>query len=184
MTTDFAVLYRRLRAKMIVYLERRGCTDSEEVADEALYRAFVKPGVGDRKIESIEAFAFGVLKHVHHEWLRRTRRLAPLEERTAESTTAEEPLLSPELLDLRTMLDRLPARDRELLIRYYVEKEKAKDLGPHFGLTAAGVRTRVRNLRILIREMLARSRPSDELCETPVRFRDTFRWRREKRLCH
>ena len=76
MTPDTAMLYRRLRAKMSVYLERRGCTDPEEVADEALYRAFVDPGVRDRKIESLEAFAFGILKNVHHVWLRRARRVA------------------------------------------------------------------------------------------------------------
>jgi RNA polymerase sigma factor (sigma-70 family) len=160
-TDDIGPIYHTLRAKMIIYLERRGCRDPEEVVDEALYRAFVNPGVEGKAVESLEGFAFGVLKNVFKEWLRKTSRLAPIDDTPIDP----EPPMSDEILDARAVLDKLPPRDRELLIRYLGQGEKAKDLAPEFKLTPPGVRSRVHSLRQKIRKMLARSRLSGDIHE-------------------
>jgi RNA polymerase sigma factor (sigma-70 family) len=181
MNIDVAAIYKNLRAKMIVYLERRGCTDPEGVADEALYRAFVHPGVSGRHVESLEAYAFGCLKNVYLEWRRAAQRLAPIDERKTEETSSPP---QESVLDIRRALDALPAKDRELLLQYYGDEETAADLAPRFGLTAAGIRTRVHNLKKLIRQMLARSRPSGDSDNTPGPSRDISEWRRQTRSCH
>lgn len=177
--TDIAAVYHSLREKMIRYLERRGCFDPEGVVDEALYRAFVKPGYNGEKFPNIETFAFGVLKKVYYEWLRRTSRDAPLEDRAAASDSRD-----PEACeDMQRAMERLPAEDREFLEKFYVEGMAAKELAPLYKLTAEGVRSRAYRLKNKLRRWL-RGRPSGPQKRETNRVRLPYpTGGRDSRLC-
>ncbi len=147
--------YDRLRSKMIHYLERRRCPYADELADEALYRTFVRPGLPDEGIDNVEAFAFGVLKFVFLEWLRK-RKMEPLDRPEVAETSFERQINAG--VELEELLQNLSENERALLTDFYMEEKTAGELIPKYGRNEATIRGTVMKLLNRIRKSTARRR--------------------------
>ncbi len=80
------------------------------------------------------------------ELARRTRRGSILEQRTASSSASTDPGTRIERLDLVRALDRLEPDARELIGLRYLLGMTSPEIGEHLGLSAEGVRSRLRRL--------------------------------------
>jgi RNA polymerase sigma factor (sigma-70 family) len=131
---------------LAVYFEGRGCRQAEDLADEAIARLVAYARTIDFD-GNADALAFGIGKNVLREWLRET----------AASTATSDPgalgnLPAPAPDDRSAAraaraVAALEPEDRELLEQYYLDRLTAGQMAAQWGLSAAGVRTRVFRLR-------------------------------------
>jgi DNA-directed RNA polymerase specialized sigma24 family protein len=153
--------YQRLRTKLMVFLERRGCTSPDDVADEALARLVEL--AESRPIDDLDRLAFGIAKKVFLEWLRQSGRFAPLDDEASIDSVSGSRSFR---FIAEIAVGALHPSDRELLEEYFIDGKKAEDLASRLGVTAIAVRGRVfrlrRRLQIMIGEMMAAgaSRPA------------------------
>ena len=168
-----AEVHRRLRTKMIWYLERRGCTCGEDLADEALCRALVDPGPPAGGAANLEAFAFGVLKNVWREHLRRhktvpledaDRPVDDFEQRMSQHRQAEE------------LVEHLPEAGKKLLRDIYAEGKTAPELSTELGITDSGVRGK---LKAVLDQIRRKPEVKRELSRNGPRPEGTSIWRRK-----
>jgi len=149
--------FRRLRNKLILYLDRRCCPSSEDLADEALARLFRRTAKSNDP--NAEALAFGIVKKVYLEWGRRNAGLTDLRD----DAPADEP--SPAIRRFRLIAEssvgQLSPGDREFLETYFVDRVRAKELAARMGTTPIAVRMRAfrlrRRLAGIVAQMLAAS---------------------------
>ena len=144
--------YTTLRLKLTMYFERRRYPDAAGMADECLARlvaACAKQGVPD----SLNAFAFGIARHLGFEWARQASRIGEgdLENVPAPGTS---PGAEKARLDARDAVEQLASADRELLEEYFVDGATAETLGKRMGVSAVAVRLRVHRLRKRLRDYL------------------------------
>ena len=158
--------YEALRSRLITFFRARDCEPAEDWADETLDRVIRRSG--EIQIADLSSFALGVARRVASE-AHRSNRTEPLGEQVPAASPfreEEDDALLREYLAL--CLQRLPAADRELLIRYY-EYEKSekiqnkKDIAEALGISTATLRVRVcrlrRQLETNVTELLKTRRP-------------------------
>lgn len=116
-----AVLYEKIRWRLIAILASRDCAVPEELADQTIDRVARRvvdiqaTYIGDKAI-----YFLGVANNVHHEYLKRPPILPPPEPDGDVSTKEETHLC------LEKCLDKLPADSSHLIKRYYAEDKQAK----------------------------------------------------------
>jgi hypothetical protein len=118
--------YRLLWSKIDYFLERRGCRDHEDGADETIFRVTSLLPQEREKINSIQAFCLGVARLVSYEYLRMQ---AKIEQLPDDYITNPPPHLttyiddeqgrSEEMLEyMRDCFGKLSLEDQELMRRY------------------------------------------------------------------
>jgi RNA polymerase sigma factor (sigma-70 family) len=141
---------------MLAYLERRNCPWAAELADEALKRVWERAQKDPP--ENLGAFAYGVVKLVYLEWLRKEPRFTRLE-------AAESPVVTfdPEVEErkrrLRQAIGMLSQSDRDFLAVYMACEDGSASLGKALGLSAEAVRGRVFRLKERLRRLLSETKP-------------------------
>jgi len=119
--------YRLLWSKIDYFLERRGCQDHEDGADETISRVTSLLPQEREEIKSIQAFCLGVARLVSYEYLRMQ---AKIEQLTDDYITNpplslvtylddEDQTRSDEMLEyMSDCFSKLPLEDQELMRRY------------------------------------------------------------------
>jgi DNA-directed RNA polymerase specialized sigma24 family protein len=144
-------VYEGIRRRLVRLFEWRGCSRSEELADETFNRVARKSAEG-LTLQRSDPYAYfcGVAHHVFQEVLRREAR----EHKALESgdwtsdTTEDQP--DYRLDHLRACLDTLETDQRRLLLRYHQEDQRIKSrksLCDELGIPMNALRIRVHRLR-------------------------------------
>jgi DNA-directed RNA polymerase specialized sigma24 family protein len=119
--------YQSLWGKIDYFLERRGCQDHEDGADETISRVTSLLPQEREKIKSIQAFCLGVARLVSYEYLRMQAKIEQLPEdyitnpplRLATYIDDEEKARSDEMFEcMSDCFSKLPLEDQELMRRY------------------------------------------------------------------
>ena len=166
-----ATRYELIRAKLMKYLECRGCASPEELADETINRVARRLHEG-KQIWTAEpgSYFYGVARNVLREyWTAPERDFAHLESlppaahpsgdlRKQQEAECERSDVEAQLDSLGACLEQLPADSRDLILEYY-RGERAqrilsrKQMAERLGIPANALRIRVHR----IRERLERS---------------------------
>lgn len=146
--------YRRLRTKLVAYFDRRGCTASEDLADDTLTRLLSRADALD--VSNPDALAFGFARNVHREWVRKSVRETGMGNDPADDPT---PVSRGFRSIAEACVGELNAADRDLLEEYFIEGRTANDLALRLRTTAVAVRGRIfrlrRSLELSIAQMMA-----------------------------
>jgi DNA-directed RNA polymerase specialized sigma24 family protein len=159
-------IYERLRRKLLGFFEWRGCACPEDLADRAIDRASRKMEGGERlRLADPWGYFYAIAQNILREhWTERRRDAAALRGlNAAEAASAqrhkpaviaeESENLEEELRCLEACLTKLPARARELIVRYYqgdrgTRIENRKALATELGIPLAALRNRSLRLRL------------------------------------
>ena len=139
--------YEQIRIRLIKLFEIRGCTNSEDLADDTIDRVARRVHEVAGTYEGNPALYFhGVARMVYLEYLRKQPRLAPSPYKDAAEETERR------FACLDGCLDRLSLSNRELILHYYEdEKKSAKDvrreIADRLGISPNAVRIRAHRIR-------------------------------------
>ena len=173
--------YRLLWSKIDYFLERRGCRDHEDGADETIFRVTSLLPKEREKINSIHAFCLGVARLVSYEYLRMQARIEQMPDDYITNppphlTTyiADEPARSEEMLKyMKDCFGKLSLEDQELMRRYVGSgRDERQKMAEELGISLKALQERKifsirKRLRRLLDERLGR-RP--ETSERPLSF--------------
>jgi DNA-directed RNA polymerase specialized sigma24 family protein len=144
--------YEVLRRKLVRLFEWRGCDAPEELTDETFNRVArrLKEGI-ELRSSGTHGYFYGVAHLVFKEMLRKAMR----QRRALESSGWPPPAGLPEADDphlecLLRCLDRLPAEQRDLVLRYHQGERHIRDrqaLAGELGIPLNALRIRVHRLR-------------------------------------
>jgi RNA polymerase sigma factor (sigma-70 family) len=140
---------------MLAYLERRRCSWAAELADEAIKRVWER--VQTDPPENVGAFAYGVVRLVHLEWLRKDARYKPIEDAEPAVTTFD-PELQERKRRLRQAIGTLSQSDKDFLAAYLMCDDGSRVLGKALGLSPEAVRSRVFRLKERLRRLLSETK--------------------------
>lgn len=153
-------LYLSTHLKLVRFFEWKTCRDPEHQVDITLNRVARKLLEG-QQIENVASFAWGVAQVVFMESLKPPDRfsvdvedvdlIAP--ERTSADDTREQRL---QCLD--NCLDELPPESRTLIVEYYQQEKKAKEvrrrLAAQLGIPLNALRIRAHRIRLELEKCL------------------------------
>ena len=144
--------YEEIRLRLIKIFACRGCSESEDLADETINRV-------SRKLREIESdysgdparYFYGVANKVHLEYLR--KRPAPPNAPRFEDT--EE--IEREYECLERCIQKLTPDNRQLVLEYYQEEKRAKidhrrRMAEQLGIALNALRIRAHRLRLSLQE--------------------------------
>lgn len=134
--------YRRLRAKLVAFFDRRRCTSSADLADETMARLLRRAAAA--AIDNLDAVAFAIAKNVYREWLRHSGRVTGLDSEPTDDST---PGAARFRYVAEVSVGSLRPADRDFLEEYFIEGRKARDLASECGTTPVAIRGRVFRLR-------------------------------------
>jgi DNA-directed RNA polymerase specialized sigma24 family protein len=146
--------YLDIRRNLVRLFEWRGCTTPEEYADETINRCARKIAEGD-VIRDVATYCIGIARKLLLEMGRdRARQPSPLEEAPEPQAAVHEPDHDRDchVECLRVCMGRLPADDRQLILRYYQGDKRDKinnrsGLSRALGISAGTLRMRALRLR-------------------------------------
>jgi RNA polymerase sigma factor (sigma-70 family) len=153
--------YLEMRRRLAAYFDRRNCEHPDELADETLNRVMRRFQEEESVGNTLPArYCYIVAKFVFLEHLRRPQRadtdLELLDRLPTDGNSAgwtDEPNRYEHLLDcLDCCLQKLDLRDRELILEYYISKQRAKiesrrNIAAKLGLTMNAVSIRACRIR-------------------------------------
>jgi hypothetical protein len=174
--------YRLLWSKIDYFLERRGCQDHEDGADETISRVTSLLPREREKIKSIQAFCLAVARLVSYEYLRTQAKIEQLPEDYITNPPAhlatyiddEERARSDEMFEhMSCCFSKLPLEDQELMRRYVGSgRDGRQKIADELGVSLKALQERRifsirKRLRHLLDERLGRSQ---EMSKRPLRL--------------
>ncbi|HEX8069854.1 MAG TPA: hypothetical protein VF546_07885 [Pyrinomonadaceae bacterium] len=164
--------YEAIRRRLIKIFTCRGCHEPEDLADETINRVVKRlPEIGPAYGDSDRALYFyGVANKVHLEYVRRRPGASSPVQVAALPVVSEEPLYA----CLERCIGRLPARSRDLVLRYYHEEkrrkiEERKRLAAQLGIALNALRIRAHRIRTklqrCVEDCLAGADPGEVVSE-------------------
>jgi RNA polymerase sigma factor (sigma-70 family) len=145
--------YEEIRRNLIRVFLNRGCTDSEDLADDTINRVTLKmPGLRESYVGSPERYFHGVAKNVIREHIRKRGQINQL---PPESSSRQD--LEPFFQCLDECLAKLPRKNSRLILLYY-EGERRKKIDLHkklssiMGIKQTAMRARVHRVRSKLRD--------------------------------
>ncbi|MGA9997423.1 MAG: sigma-70 family RNA polymerase sigma factor [Pyrinomonadaceae bacterium] len=156
------VKYEEIRLLLVKGFRKHGCTVPEELADETINRVARKlPEIASTYVGDPVRYFYGVAHLVHMEYLRKPK-VGPLPPADLPSIETQSPL---EILEdteheytcLRLCMERLSARDRELIMQYYrgerqIKISLRKELAERLGIKLENLRLRAQRIRATLKE--------------------------------
>jgi RNA polymerase sigma factor (sigma-70 family) len=158
--------YRLLWSKIDYFLERKGCQDHEDGADETISRVTSLLPQEREKIKSIHAFCLGVARLVSYEYLRMQAKVEQLPDDyitnpprllTTNIDDEEEKARSDELLEcMSDCFSKLSLEDQELMKRYVVSgREGRQKIAEELGISLKALQERrIFSIRKRLRQCL------------------------------
>jgi len=123
---------------LILFLNGRGCTEAPQLADEVVLRLVQAMSKG-HDVRDVQAFAVGIAKKVHADWLEEVHR--PLPPPPVQSAA---PSLKARCLE--RCLRQLSPSDRELVEAYFVDRDR-EALASRLEVSLNALRIRVCRLK-------------------------------------
>jgi len=166
--------YERLRLKLRLFFEHRGCLSPEELTDKTLDRVARKLAAGEEiRIPDPASYCYGVAHNILKEyWRHPAREALSLDTQPNKSNSPANATVSPsaesELQEteinlgyLDTCLRRLSPEDRQLILRYYEGDHRGRinnrqDLANELGLSPGSLRIRALRIREQLYECIIR----------------------------
>lgn len=153
--------YEAIRLRLIKIFTCRGCSEAEELADEAINRVVSKVADATFEYEGDPALYFyGFAPNLHREYLRRNRlKVAEVSSEdggpAAPPPFADDSQLEYDCLD--RCLEHLPADNRKLVLEYYQQELRAKidhrkRLATELGIAVNALRIRAHRIRRALEE--------------------------------
>ena len=154
--------YLEMRRRLVAYFDRKNCPTPDDLADQTLNRVARRlEEEGALEAEVPARYCYIVARFVFMEHLRGTEKFAALPRNDGRPPAAESPapeaddeaVLEETMMDcLERCLGRLEARSRDLIIRYYAGRERAKienrrALAEELGITANALSIRACRIR-------------------------------------
>jgi hypothetical protein len=157
--------YRLLRSKIDYFLERRGCRDHEDGADETIARITSLLPQEQEKIKSIHAFCLGVARLVSYEYLRMQGRVEQLPDdyitnpprRLVTYPEDEDRARSDEALEhMSDCFSKLSLEDQELMRRYVMSgRDGRQKIAEELGISLKALQERrIFSIRKCLRQCL------------------------------
>jgi DNA-directed RNA polymerase specialized sigma24 family protein len=147
-----ALKYEKIRGSLIKIFIGRGCVDPEDLADETINRVTTKLNEIKKDFRGDPALYFyGVANYLYREYLRRKLPQAI-------SAPPDDPdRIELEYNCLELCIERLPKKDRDLLLRYHggegrAETEYRRALAEELGIAPNALRIRVYRIRMALKE--------------------------------
>jgi DNA-directed RNA polymerase specialized sigma24 family protein len=159
--------YEQMRQRLVVFFSVRDVSGPEDQADVTLDRVCRRMDEGE-PIQDVAAYVLGVARRIELESRRRSRQERRLSWLLRTAAPADRDAAAASEHALRCVdacLEKLPAEDRELLLRYYRDDKRAKiedrrRLAEGLGLSPGALRLRAFRIRgrlePCVRECLAR----------------------------
>jgi RNA polymerase sigma factor (sigma-70 family) len=163
--------YRLLWSKIDYFLERKGCQDHEDGADETIFRVTSLLPQERENIKSIYAFCLVVARLVSYEYLRMQAKIEQLPDdyitnpppRLAAYIDDEEQARSDEIYEcMSDCFSKLPLEDQELMRRYVMSgRDGRQKIAEELGISLKALQERRifsirKRLRRLLDERLGR----------------------------
>lgn len=156
-----AMKYEAIRLRLIKIFTCRGCTEAEELADETINRVTARVGEVAKGYQGDPAqYFYGVCQNVHHEYRRKANAQIDLDSVSPLATSPTEALaedFEAEYECLESCLERLPAENRELVLKYYQQERRAKidhrkSLAQELGIAVNALRIRAHRIRLALQK--------------------------------
>lgn len=137
--------YGRLRQRLIMYFERRGCLAADILADECFTRLTTATKSGWRP-SGLGTYLFGIAKNVYLEYMRSAGRL--LEELPDNLTgDTDTPAAEDARLVAKHVVDSLSAEERDLMEAHFFDCVSWKSLAGPVGQSDTALRLKVMRIR-------------------------------------
>jgi len=157
--------YHLLWRKIDYFLERRGCQDHEDGADETISRVTSLLPHEREEIKSIQAFCLGVARLVSCEYLRTQAKIEQLPEdyitnpppRLVTYLDDEDEIRSDEMFEhMSACFSKLPLEDQELMRRYVGGgRESRRQIADELGISLKALQERkIFSIRKRLRQLL------------------------------
>jgi len=144
--------YEDVRRRLIKIFTCRGCTCSEDLADETINRVIRKvPEIAATYVGDPALYFYGVAHKIHLEYLRRKPDPQP-PPKVDDQSRAEE-----ELACLEKCMELLPSHNRDLVLAYYQEEKHLKidlrkRMAERLGIPLNALRIRAHRIRMNLQE--------------------------------
>jgi RNA polymerase sigma factor (sigma-70 family) len=144
--------YEKIRQRLVRMFAGRGCFEAEELADETITRVAQKvPSLIETYSGDQSYYFYGVADRVHLEWLRKEKKKRALEY-TDREPEPDDRLMEAEYGCLEKCLEKLPAKNKKLIVEYYREEKRAKieyrrKLAADLGITMGALQIKTCRLR-------------------------------------
>jgi DNA-directed RNA polymerase specialized sigma24 family protein len=149
-----ALKHEEVRRRLIRFFECRGCPIAEELADESIDRVIIKiDELAETYVGERIRYFYGVARKVYLESVHRpAASIPPVLADPPDETT-------PEYIRLEECLDRLPQKDRDLIVEYYEEDKQAKinhrkALADRLGISGSTLRLRAHRIRAMLEDCI------------------------------
>lgn len=155
--------YEEIRQSLIKIFNWRGCADAEGLADEVINRVAVRlPELVADYVGDPAPYFYGVTKNLLHEYRRRMKARAPLDDNVSATVPAPEPEdeHSEQMHEcLSRCVGELDADSRELIMAYYsLDKHDKiggrKALAGRLGISVNNLRVRVYRIRAALEKCI------------------------------
>lgn len=151
-------VYERLRSKLTVFFQGRGCIHPEEYTDETINRVARLLEEGREVQDLSPAYFLGVAKNVLKEYWRKQRKAAEVEVPEDLPQAEQRADLVSDTLQVcvDTCLEQLSTDDREFILLYYQGEKREKidtkkSLAARLGLNSPQIRKRAFKIRNTLR---------------------------------
>jgi DNA-directed RNA polymerase specialized sigma24 family protein len=144
--------YEEIRRKLIKIFARRGCSISEELADETINRVSRKAQeIADSYVGDPSLYFYGVAHNVYLEHVKKPSDPKPLP--TPDPQTDKEQNYE----CLERCMEHLELENRELVLQYYYQEKRwkidhRKELADRLGIALATLRMRVHRIKETLRQ--------------------------------
>jgi RNA polymerase sigma factor (sigma-70 family) len=151
--------YERIRLRLIKIFTCRGCCEADDLADETMNRVAARLGEIVQTYSGDPALYFyGVAQKVHLEYMRKKAthyKSSDMEQSVRVADAATE--IEEEYACLERCMQRLPRKDRQLVLEYYQEDKRAKidhrkQLADQLGIAVNALRIRAHRIRLQLQE--------------------------------
>jgi len=142
--------YENIRVRLIKIFACRGCSESEDLADETINRVTRKLSeIQDTFTGDPALYFYGVANKVHLEYLRKKPKPVPL------PSPPDPERLEQEYACLEKCVEQLTSTNRTIMLQYYREEKRAKiehrkQLADQLGIALNALRIRAHRLRTVL----------------------------------
>jgi DNA-directed RNA polymerase specialized sigma24 family protein len=140
--------YEVIRRGLILFFDRRGCLEADELADQTIERICTKLlEIADDYTGEPARYCYRVAHFIHKEYLRRPRPVPPA------YNPKDSILLEHKEICRQRCLEKLPADDKELILRYYQPEpndkaERRRQLAEQYQLSSNALTVRAYRIRL------------------------------------
>jgi RNA polymerase sigma factor (sigma-70 family) len=134
----------------IAYSVLGNASDSEDIAQETIMRGFERMG-SLKKPEKFSGWISQIAKNLALDFLRKSER------KNRQLNEDHQIIAAPresDNRDLNMVIAKLPLKFRQTLMLYYFNGENSSEVAELLGLTAHGVRSRLRRARVMLHKLL------------------------------